>query len=43
MPLETFLSSPLTGKRDIVVTILIRCMCLRPCISASMRPSEFVQ
>ena len=26
----TFLSSPLAGKRDIVVTILVRCMCVRP-------------
>ena len=24
-----FLSSPLVGKRDIVVTILVRCMCVR--------------
>ena len=31
----TFLSSPLAGKRDIVVTILVRCMCVRP--------SEFVR
>ena len=27
----SFLSSPLAGKRDIVVTILVRCMCVRPC------------
>ena len=27
-----FLSSPLAGKRDIVVTILVRCMSERPCI-----------
>ena len=32
-----FLSSPLAGKRDIVVTIFVRCMCMRPCISASVR------
>ena len=35
MPIETFLSNPLAGKRDIVVTILVRCM--------SVRPSEFVR
>ena len=27
-----FLSSPLAGKRDIVVTILVLCMCGRPCV-----------
>ena len=27
----TFLSSPLAGKRDIVVTILVWYMCMRPC------------
>ena len=32
-----FLSSPLEGKRDIVVTILVRCMCARPCVSGSVR------
>ena len=32
-----FLSSPLASKRDIVVTILVRCMCMRPCIRASVR------
>ena len=32
-----FLSSPLAGKRDIVVTILVRCMCVRPCVPASVR------
>ena len=41
-----FLSSPLAGKRDKVVTILVRCMCVRPCIRAciraSMHPSGFV-
>ena len=25
-----FLSSPFVGKRDIVVTILVRCMCVCP-------------
>ena len=28
---EGFMSSPLAGKRDKVVTILVRCMCVRPC------------
>ena len=37
MSFETFLSRPLAGKRDIVVTILVRCMCMRPCIYASVR------
>ena len=39
------LSSPLAGKRNIVVTILVRCMCVRPfpCISASVCLSEFVR
>ena len=32
MPFETFLSSLLAGKQDIVVTILVWCMCVRPCI-----------
>ena len=27
-----FLSSPLAGKRDIVVTILVRCTCVRPSV-----------
>ena len=31
------LSSPLAGKQDIVVKILVRCMCVRPCIRASVR------
>ena len=35
------LSSPLAGKRDIVVTILVRCMCVRMYVSPSVRPSEF--
>ena len=26
---ESFLSSPLAGKRDLVVTIFVRCMCVR--------------
>ena len=26
---SSFLSSPLAGKQDIVVTILVRCMCVR--------------
>ena len=30
-------SSPLAGKQDIVVKILVRCMCVRPCIRASIR------
>ena len=34
-----FLSSPLAGKRDIVVTILVRCMCVRSYIHAFVRPS----
>ena len=39
----SFLSSPLAGKRDIVVTILVRCMCVRQCVHASVRPSGFVR
>ena len=31
------LSSPLAGKRDTVVTILVWCMCLRHCVRASVR------
>ena len=34
---SVFLSSPLASKRDIVVTIFVRCMCIRLCISASVR------
>ena len=30
-----FLSSPLAGKQDIVVTIFVRCMCVHRCICAS--------
>ena len=33
-----FFSSPLAGKRGIVVTIFVRCMCVRP----SVPPSGFV-
>ena len=36
---HSFLSSPLAVKRDIAVTILVRCMCVRP----SVRPSGFVR
>ena len=32
-----FLSSPLAGKRDIVVTICFRCMCVRQCVHPSVR------
>ena len=38
MPYETFLSNPLVGKRDIVITNSVRCMCVRQCV----RPSVFV-
>ena len=31
-----FLSSPLAGKRDIVVTILVCCMCMHPCIRPNL-------
>ena len=31
------LSSPLASKQDIVVKILVRCICVRPCIRASIR------
>ena len=34
--LMMFLSSPLAGKGDIVVTILVRCMCVRPCVRPSV-------
>ena len=33
----SFLSSPLPGKRDIVVTIFVRCMCVHPCVCVSVR------
>ena len=36
--LASFLSSPLAGKRDIVVTIFVWCMCVCPCV----HPSGFV-
>ena len=42
MPCD-FLSSPLAGKGDIVVTILVWCMYMRLCVHASVRPSEFVR
>ena len=38
---SSFLSSPLAGKRDIVVTIFSFGVCA--CIRASVRPSEFVR
>ena len=31
-----FLSSPLAGKRDIVVTILVQCMYVHPCIRPNL-------
>ena len=36
MPFETFLSSLFVVKRDIVVTILVRCMCVRQCICPNL-------
>ena len=39
---DTFLLSPLVGKRDIVVTIFVPCMCVRPCVSASVRASVWI-
>ena len=33
----SFLSSPLAGKQDRAVTILVRCMCVRQCVRASIR------
>ena len=33
-----FLSSSLADNRDIVVTILVRCMCVRQCVHACVRP-----
>ena len=35
----SFLSSPLAVKRDIAVTILLRCMCVRVCMHACVRMS----
>ena len=32
-----FLLSPFADKRDIVVTILVRFMCVQPCVHASDR------
>ena len=31
-----FLSNPLAGKRDIVVTILVWCMCMHPCVRPNL-------
>ena len=31
-----FLSSPLAGKRDIVITILVWCMCMHPIVRPNM-------
>ena len=31
-----FLSSPLAGKQDIVVTILVQCMYVHPCIRPNL-------
>ena len=39
MNIVPFLSRPLAVKRDIAVTILLRCMCVHVCV----RPSGFVQ
>ena len=36
---RVFLSRPLAGKRDIFVTIFVRCMCVHPCVC----PSGFVR
>ena len=30
--MKLFLSSPLAGTRDIFVTMLVRCMRVRPCV-----------
>ena len=35
----SFLLSPLAVKRDIAVTILLRCMCVRVCMHACLRMS----
>ena len=43
MPFETFLSSPLAGKRDIVVTILDRCMSVRPCVCPDLSGPSLLQ
>ena len=40
---STFFSSPLAGKRNIVVAILVWCKCVRSCVCASVRPCEFVR
>ena len=39
MNIVPFLSSPLAVKRDIAVTILLRCMCVRVCMHACVRMS----
>ena len=38
-----FLLSPLAGKRDIVVTILVRCMCMRQCVRPNLSGPLLVQ
>ena len=37
MVANCFLSSPLAGKQDIVVTIVVWCMCVHQCVRASVR------
>ena len=39
MNIVPFLLSPLAVKRDIAVTILLRCMCMRVCMYACLRMS----
>ena len=39
MNIVPFLSSPLAVKRDIAVTILLRCICVRVCMHACVRMS----
>ena len=36
---DCFLSSPLAGKRDIVVSIFVRCLCVQPCVRTSVQIS----
>ena len=38
----SFLSSPLAVKRDIAVTILLGCMCVRVCMHACVRMSVWI-
>ena len=38
MNIVPFLLSPLAVKRDIAVTILLRCMCMRVCMHACVCP-----